>query len=100
MPTRAALQACYDAFTPQCWCAAYLGSDQPNFTLNFSKSASMIIGQYYQFVRLGFEGYKKIMASLLNVTMRLQKGIEALGQPLPRPLLPCLLSCCDTAEAL
>ncbi len=26
----------------------YLGSDQPNFTLNFSKSASPIIAQYYQ----------------------------------------------------
>ena len=59
--------------------AEYLGSDQPNFTLNFSKSASMIIGQYYQFVRLGFEGYKKIMASLLNVTLRLQEGIQKLG---------------------
>ncbi len=59
--------------------AEYLGSDQPNFTLNFSKSASMIIGQYYQFVRLGFEGYKKIMASLLNVAARLQEGIEKLG---------------------
>ena len=39
----------------------------------------MIIGQYYQFVRLGFEGYKKIMASLLNVAARLQEGIEKLG---------------------
>jgi hypothetical protein len=26
----------------------YLGSDQPSFTLNFSKGASMIIAQYYQ----------------------------------------------------
>ena len=84
MPTRAALQA---SDVASLVCAAYLGSDQPNFTLNFSKSASMIIGQYYQFVRLGFEGYKKIMASLLNVTMRLQKGIEALGQLLTRLLL-------------
>ena len=63
-----------------CTYAEYLGSDQPNFTLNFSKSASMIIGQYYQFVRLGFEGYKKIMASLLNVAQRLQEGVEKLGE--------------------
>ena len=40
----------------------------------------MVIAQYYQFMRLGFEGYKKIMASLLNVAARLQKGIEALGK--------------------
>lgn len=26
----------------------YLGSDQPSFTLNFSRGASMIIAQYYQ----------------------------------------------------
>lgn len=67
-------------------CADYLGSDQPNFTLNFSKSASMVVAQYYQFLRLGFEGYKKIMISLLNVAARLQKGIEALGEA-PRPRL-------------
>ena len=69
--------------------AEYLGSDQPNFTLNFSKSASMIIGQYYQFVRLGFDGYKKIMASLLNVAQRLQEGVQKLGPPAPPfPLSP------------
>lgn len=41
----------------------YLGSDQPTFTLNFSKGASQVIAQYYQFIRLGFEGYKSIMTS-------------------------------------
>lgn len=39
----------------------YLGADQPTFTLNFSKGASQIIAQYYQLIRLGFEGYKRIM---------------------------------------
>ncbi|KAK4402511.1 Glutamate decarboxylase [Sesamum angolense] len=34
----------------------YLGSDQPTFTLNFSKGSCQIIAQYYQFIRLGFEG--------------------------------------------
>ncbi|PIN18292.1 Glutamate decarboxylase [Handroanthus impetiginosus] len=33
----------------------YLGSDQPTFTLNFSKGSYQIIAQYYQFIRLGFE---------------------------------------------
>ena len=40
----------------------------------------MIVAQYYQFIRLGFGGYKKIMVSLLNVAARLQKGIEDLGE--------------------
>jgi glutamate decarboxylase len=33
----------------------YLGTNQPTFTLNFSKGASQIIAQYYQLIRLGFE---------------------------------------------
>ncbi|KAK9118012.1 hypothetical protein Scep_016105 [Stephania cephalantha] len=33
----------------------YLGTDQPTFTLNFSKGSSQIIAQYYQLIRLGFE---------------------------------------------
>ncbi|CAI4217173.1 unnamed protein product [Parascedosporium putredinis] len=31
----------------------YLGADQASFTLNFSKGASQVIGQYYQLIRLG-----------------------------------------------
>jgi len=38
-----------------------------------------VIAQYYQLVRLGFEGYKKIMASLLNVSTRLEEGVRKLG---------------------
>ncbi|KAK9828574.1 hypothetical protein WJX72_000821 [[Myrmecia] bisecta] len=57
----------------------YLGSDQPNFTLNFSKGASMIIAQYYQFIRLGFEGYRKIMINLMAVAKRLELGILGTG---------------------
>eukprot|EP00475_Leptophrys_vorax_P014959 TRINITY_DN2123_c0_g1_i1.p1 TRINITY_DN2123_c0_g1~~TRINITY_DN2123_c0_g1_i1.p1 ORF type:complete len:531 (-),score=143.27 TRINITY_DN2123_c0_g1_i1:99-1691(-) len=39
----------------------YLGGDQASFTLNFSKGASQIIGQYYNLVRYGFKGYQAIM---------------------------------------
>jgi glutamate decarboxylase len=39
----------------------YLGVDEPTFNLNFSRSAANVIGQYYQFLRLGVEGYKRIM---------------------------------------
>lgn len=45
----------------------YLGGDQASFTLNFSRGASHILGQYYQIVRLGFKGYKRVMeASMMN----------------------------------
>jgi glutamate decarboxylase len=42
----------------------YLGGDQPTFNLNFSRGASQIIAQYYNFLRLGREGYGRIMAAL------------------------------------
>jgi glutamate decarboxylase len=57
----------------------YLGSDQPSFTLNFSKSAAPIIAQYYQFLRLGKEGYTKIMRNLTNIAAKLAEGVEETG---------------------
>ncbi|KAF9516598.1 hypothetical protein BS47DRAFT_658820 [Hydnum rufescens UP504] len=42
----------------------YLGSPQVSFTLNFSKSAVQVIGQYYQLLRLGKTGYRAIMTNL------------------------------------
>ncbi|KAJ5579513.1 uncharacterized protein N7459_005498 [Penicillium hispanicum] len=44
----------------------YLGADQLNFTLNFSKPASHIIAQYYQMIRLGKRGYHSIMSNLTH----------------------------------
>ena len=35
----------------------YLGGDMPTFTLNFSKGGNQVIGQYYNFLRLGRSGY-------------------------------------------
>ena len=38
----------------------YLGANITQVGLNFSRPAAQILGQYYQFIRLGFEGYKEI----------------------------------------
>lgn len=57
----------------------YLGSDQPSMTLNFSKGASNIIAQYFQFIRLGFDGYKKIMSNLKTVASHLQDKLLETG---------------------
>lgn len=57
----------------------YLGTDQASITLNFSKSASMIIAQYYQFLRLGASGYRHIFANLKKTAKRLAQGIERTG---------------------
>ncbi|WP_194827785.1 glutamate decarboxylase [Nocardia sp. XZ_19_231] len=42
----------------------YLGGDMPTFTLNFSRAGNQVIGQYYNFLRLGRAGYGKVMHSL------------------------------------
>jgi len=42
----------------------YLGGDMPTFTLNFSKGGNQVVGQYYNFLRLGRAGYKQVMTCL------------------------------------
>jgi glutamate decarboxylase len=45
----------------------YLGGDEPTFNLNFSKGASQVLAQYYNFLRLGRAGYADIMANLRGI---------------------------------
>lgn len=42
----------------------YLGGDMPTFTLNFSRPGNQVIGQYYNFLRLGRSGYSQVMHCL------------------------------------
>ena len=57
----------------------YLGADQASFTLNFSKGASQVIGQYYQMIRLGKRGYKSIMMNLTRTSDYLAAQLKELG---------------------
>ena len=57
----------------------YLGADMKSITMNFSKSASCIVGQYYQFLRLGKEGYGAIMNNLVTIMTFLYDKLEASG---------------------
>ncbi|KAI1135761.1 glutamate decarboxylase [Hypoxylon sp. FL0543] len=57
----------------------YLGADQSSFTLNFSKGASQVIGQYYQLIRLGKKGYRAIMSNLTRTADYLSEALAALG---------------------
>jgi glutamate decarboxylase len=38
----------------------YLGGEMPTFNLNFSRPGNAVIAQYYNFIRLGREGYRQI----------------------------------------
>jgi glutamate decarboxylase len=42
----------------------YLGGDMPTFTLNFSRPGNQVVGQYYNFLRLGRAGYSQVMHRL------------------------------------
>jgi glutamate decarboxylase len=57
----------------------YLGGDMPTFTLNFSRPGNQIIGQYYNFLRLGRDGYTRIMGSLRDTAMYVSGQIEKMG---------------------
>ncbi|KAJ5503845.1 Pyridoxal phosphate-dependent transferase major region subdomain 1 [Penicillium fimorum] len=57
----------------------YLGADQASFTLNFSKGASHVIGQYYQLIRLGKRGYRAIMNNLTRISDYMSLEFEKLG---------------------
>lgn len=57
---------------------SYLGGEMPTMALNFSRSASQIIAQYYNFLRQGIEGYRKIQNRTRDVAMYLAREIEDL----------------------
>jgi glutamate decarboxylase len=42
----------------------YLGKRDATFTLNFSTGSSMVLAQYYNFIRYGHEGYRVIMETM------------------------------------
>lgn len=57
----------------------YLGADQASFTLNFSKGASQVIGQYYQMIRLGKRGFRAIMVNITKIADYLASQLEQMG---------------------
>jgi glutamate decarboxylase len=55
----------------------YLGQRDATFTLNFSTGAAMVLAQYYNFVRYGYEGYRVIMETMqANARALAEKVIE------------------------
>ncbi|HCD1074240.1 TPA: glutamate decarboxylase [Proteus mirabilis] len=57
----------------------YLGGNMPTFALNFSRPGGQIIAQYYNFLRLGREGYAKIHNACYHTAQYLAREIEKLG---------------------
>ncbi len=57
----------------------YLGKTDATFTLNFSTGASMVLAQYYNFVRLGREGYTLVMQMMEQNAKALAGKLEENG---------------------
>jgi glutamate decarboxylase len=57
----------------------YLGKTDATFTLNFSTGASMVLAQYYNFVRYGREGYVYILEAMAQNAKALSSKLEATG---------------------
>jgi glutamate decarboxylase len=57
----------------------YLGGDMPTFALNFSRPAGQVVCQYYNFLRLGFEGYRKIQNTGYQTAQHFADEIAKLG---------------------
>jgi glutamate decarboxylase len=57
----------------------YLGDTMPTFALNFSRPGAQIVAQYYNFVRLGFDGYRRVQGFAREVATRLSSEIAKLG---------------------
>jgi glutamate decarboxylase len=51
----------------------------PTFTLNFSRPGAQVVGQYYNFLRLGTEGYRAVQAASRATAMWLAGAIEDIG---------------------
>jgi glutamate decarboxylase len=57
----------------------YLGGNMPTFALNFSRPGGEIICQYYNFLRLGKEGYREIQTECRALGLHLAEKIAELG---------------------
>jgi glutamate decarboxylase len=57
----------------------YLGGDMPTFALNFSRPGSQVVAQYYNFLRLGHEGYRAVQQGCQDVALRLSSAIAQMG---------------------
>lgn len=70
----------------------YLGANIPSISINFSRPGNQVLAQYYQFLRLGMEGYRQIQQNCINVCLYLKQQLKDMGifeffsNDMPNPL--------------
>ena len=58
----------------------YLGGEMPTFALNFSRPGAQVAAQYYNFLRLGYNGYRHVQQTAQDIARYLAAEIDKLGQ--------------------
>jgi glutamate decarboxylase len=58
---------------------SYLGGNMPTFALNFSRPGAQVLLQYYNFLRLGFEGYRTVQKTCQDVALYLSRAVAEMG---------------------
>jgi glutamate decarboxylase len=57
----------------------YLGGDMPTFALNFSRPGSQVAAQYYNFIRLGFDGYRRVQQNCQDIALYMSGEMAKIG---------------------
>jgi glutamate decarboxylase len=58
----------------------YLGGDMPTFALNFSRPGAQVVLQYFQFLRLGREGFRLVQQSCQDVAVHIARTLTAMPE--------------------
>ena len=58
----------------------YLGGDMPTFALNFSRPGAQVVLQYFQFLRLGREGYRLVQQTCQDVAVHVARTLQAMSE--------------------
>jgi glutamate decarboxylase len=57
----------------------YLGGQMPTFALNFSRGGAQVVAQYYNLIRLGREGYRRVQQASRDTALWLSGEIAKVG---------------------
>jgi glutamate decarboxylase len=57
----------------------YLGGEMPTFALNFSRPGAQVAAQYFNFVRLGHQGYLRVQQTCQDIAVHLSGEISKMG---------------------
>jgi glutamate decarboxylase len=58
----------------------YLGGDMPTVALNFSRPGAQVVLQYFQFLRLGREGFRLVQQSCQDVAVHIARTLTAMPE--------------------